>query len=373
MIFVNCLAGVKGIPAWARHMPADADAMSFVDVVFPAFLFIVGMSIPAALHARAQRGDNLPTLRLHIFARAGALIVLGVFMVNTEDGFNEARMPISIHLWALLVYLCAFLIWGQARRLSDRGLPIRRAIGTLGLLVLFAVFRGGDGNQAMTPQWWGILGLIGWAYLIVSLIYLTVSDRLPILLGLMLGCSLYFVANRSAAIAGVPGLATLFSQFDAASDSGMLLAGLITALLFHGKPQAPLATPRWRAIVALLIAMLALGTLLRPAYGISKIHATPSWCLYSSAICVAVYAVVYRWVDVRGWQGWRPALAAVAEQPLLTYLIPFVIEEGMGYARLDWPAVFGEGWVGVLWSAAYTAIVVALARGLVQRGVRMKL
>lgn len=27
-------------------MSADEDAMTFVDVVFPAFLFIVGMSVP---------------------------------------------------------------------------------------------------------------------------------------------------------------------------------------------------------------------------------------------------------------------------------------------------------------------------------------
>ena len=41
MIFVNELAGIHDIPEWMKHMPADADAMSFVDVVFPAFLFIV--------------------------------------------------------------------------------------------------------------------------------------------------------------------------------------------------------------------------------------------------------------------------------------------------------------------------------------------
>ena len=54
MVFVNQLAGVSGVPQWARHMKADADAMSFVDVVFPAFLFIVGMSIPFARTVRCS-------------------------------------------------------------------------------------------------------------------------------------------------------------------------------------------------------------------------------------------------------------------------------------------------------------------------------
>ena len=40
MVFVNELAGIRDIPQWMKHMPADADAMTFVDVVFPAFLLI---------------------------------------------------------------------------------------------------------------------------------------------------------------------------------------------------------------------------------------------------------------------------------------------------------------------------------------------
>ena len=66
MIFVNELAGKSDIPPWMKHMPADADAMSFVDVVFPAFLFIVGMSIPFAINSRLAKGDSFIKLQQHI-------------------------------------------------------------------------------------------------------------------------------------------------------------------------------------------------------------------------------------------------------------------------------------------------------------------
>ena len=47
MVFVNDVAGVHGIPAWMKHHhPDNASGMTFVDLVFPAFLFLVGMSIP---------------------------------------------------------------------------------------------------------------------------------------------------------------------------------------------------------------------------------------------------------------------------------------------------------------------------------------
>ncbi|MES2163397.1 MAG: DUF5009 domain-containing protein [Pseudomonadota bacterium] len=111
MIFVNTLAGVRGMPAWMEHAAADADTMTFPDVVFPAFLFIVGMSIPFAMAQRQAAGDTAVQRWRHVLARAAGLLVLGVFMVNAEDGYNEAAMGMSIHLWSLLSYGCAMLVW----------------------------------------------------------------------------------------------------------------------------------------------------------------------------------------------------------------------------------------------------------------------
>ena len=87
MIFVNSLAGVRGVPAWMEHMPGDQDGMTFVDVICPAFLFIVGMSIPFAQKSRSAAGFWLQ--QRHVLQRALGLIVMGVFMVNAEEGYNE--------------------------------------------------------------------------------------------------------------------------------------------------------------------------------------------------------------------------------------------------------------------------------------------
>src|SRR6266487_4658735 len=112
MIFVNELAGVRDIPQWMKHMPANADAMSFVDVVFPAFLFIVGMAIPFAINNRLMKGDSFIQLQQHILFRTLGLLVLGVFMVNAEGGnYNEALMGMPINLWALLFFAAVILVW----------------------------------------------------------------------------------------------------------------------------------------------------------------------------------------------------------------------------------------------------------------------
>ena len=58
MIFVNDLWSLKNIPAWLGHVEHGVDGIGLADTVFPAFLFIVGMSMPFALQARKQKGDT---------------------------------------------------------------------------------------------------------------------------------------------------------------------------------------------------------------------------------------------------------------------------------------------------------------------------
>ena len=54
MLFVNEVAGVAGAPAFLRHKGAADDGMTITDLVFPAFLFVVGMAIPFALGSRLR-------------------------------------------------------------------------------------------------------------------------------------------------------------------------------------------------------------------------------------------------------------------------------------------------------------------------------
>ena len=59
MIFVNTLEDVQGMPSWLYHTPENSDGLTFPDLVFPAFLFIVGMSIPFATAQRLAAGDTV--------------------------------------------------------------------------------------------------------------------------------------------------------------------------------------------------------------------------------------------------------------------------------------------------------------------------
>src|SRR5580698_8866344 len=84
MIFVNALADVRGLPWWTYHAHANEDVMTYVDMVFPFFLFIVGMSLPLSVAQRLKRNPSVPALWLHVLARVASLVGLGLILANAE-------------------------------------------------------------------------------------------------------------------------------------------------------------------------------------------------------------------------------------------------------------------------------------------------
>ena len=363
MIFVNTLAGARGMPAWMDHAPAGVDGMTFPDVVFPAFLFIVGMSIPFAMAQREAAGDTGWRLWRHVLARAAGMLVQGVFMENAEEGYNEQAMGMSIHAWSLMFYGCAIAVWAVYPLQYSSVARVARVLGALGLLALALTFRGGvDGAVRFAPQWWGILGLIGWAYLYASVAYRAGQGRLPPLLGLILGCVAYFCLARS-----VGDHALWTAQAENAVHTSIALCGTVTAMIFFRR-KAPFAP-------ALLLAMslAAIAFLLRPWFKISKIDATPSWALYSAAICVLLFAALYWLVDLRQWRGWTRLVQPAAASPLMTYLIPYIVYALMQYLHWSFPAMLGAGWPGLTWALGYAVLVMALAALLLRCRIRLQL
>ncbi len=144
MIFVNDLAGAPRAPVWLRHVGIDADAMHLPDLVFPAFLFIAGVSIPLAFSRALARGQTRRQLLEKILGRTLALLIMGVVMVNMEEHEPWAR-----GWWGVLAYGAMFLAFavvpgepGRARTLFRAG----RLAGVAALGVLMLAYRTADGH-----------------------------------------------------------------------------------------------------------------------------------------------------------------------------------------------------------------------------------
>ena len=369
MVFVNDLAGVANIPAWMKHVAADVDGMTFVDVVFPAFLFIVGMAIPFAVSKRMARGQTELEFWRHVLYRTLGLWILGIYMVNSAEMNSEASL-LPHTIWAPLLYISAVFIWN---RYPEHKATLGRALRIMGMLILVLLYfsyRKGPDEQltGMTPSWWGILGLIGWAYLYAMILYRLVVERLLLLILVFLLLFLLDLALWSESFQDQ--LHWLKGQSGNLAHTLITLAGIICALFLR---QNGIRHNAWSKMFYMVLfgLLLCLGAYLsRPLGGISKIGATPSWALYSAAICCFVFPLVYWLVDLKGIKNWANFLKPAGENPLLTYIIPPFIYGLLGFSF--WPDFLSSGFAGFVRSVLFSLLILTIAAWLTKKKIRLQ-
>ena len=67
MITVNDFWKVFNVPHFLEHYATMEDGMGLSDIVYPMFLFAMGMSIPFAIDNRRARGTSDLDILKHIF------------------------------------------------------------------------------------------------------------------------------------------------------------------------------------------------------------------------------------------------------------------------------------------------------------------
>jgi hypothetical protein len=163
---------------------AGVDGMGLADSVFPAFLFIVGLSMPFALEAGDKKAIRRTIITPCIDAGI-ALLIMGVFLVNGES-INGAATGMKRYFYNTLCCLSFIVIWNTDSKNADKNLSyISKAIGIIALLILAYYYRGGKmpNLETFKPHWWGILGLIGWAYLASGLVTVFAKNNFYVILG----------------------------------------------------------------------------------------------------------------------------------------------------------------------------------------------
>eukprot|EP01040_Poterioochromonas_malhamensis_P020156 gene20156-24003_t len=272
MIFVNDLSGVKQVPEWIDHVKANTDGMHFADTIFPLFLFIAGLSVPLAIGRRLDKGDSFASIAGYIALRSFALIVMGFFHVNLED-YNAELAILPMGVWELLMTLSFFLIWLDY---PDTMNKIKKYLligaGVMILTLLAFLYRGGTARspEGLSHSWWGILGIIGWAYLICSVLYFLFKGNLIALAGcLFVFVSINLISHTDYIDIRIPVVK------DGASTALMMFGTVISMLYIRIVNKHGYGT-LWVVFTVSGLFLILLGFAVRPyAEGISKIHSTP--------------------------------------------------------------------------------------------------
>ena len=365
MVFVNDFWTVLDVPHFLEHFATWEDGLGVSDVVYPLFLFAVGMSIPYAIDRRYEKGYSTESTLGHIFSRTLALLLMGTFICNQE----AREMEGCRWLWSLLMLVGFFLVWNQYK--ADFK-PARwlRAVGMVLLAGLAITFRTTDGDY-FEALWWGILGQIGWAYLFCAVAYLLCRQRQwPLILFWILLC----LVNLSIApmrdgehLLGHNFLADLSQALHLGNGhiGIMALGGVLTTLA-----ERKLKTGKAGIGLAAAAVLFVLGLASHQGWIISKNLGTLPWCLYVSALGVALYTLL-RVLERKGWTGWFKPLQPAGTATLTMYMVPYLFIVGWELLEPGIPEWL-SGWVGVGKCAVYTAAVLSVTWILTKLGIKLK-
>lgn len=373
MIFVNDLWSLKDIPQWLEHVAPGVDGIGLADVVFPAFLFIVGLSIPLALDHRRKKGDTEWQLVSHVLFRTLALLIMGLFLVNGET-FNESATGLPKYLWNPLCCFCFILIWNNYHKTLNANLVYgAKGIAIIALLVLAFIYRGGEeGNiQRFAPQWWGILGLIGWAYLASGLITVFAKNKFYIIFSAWTFFSVLSMFSNARLIP------ELFSFIPDAvlggTLTGLTMGGVLTTLIFqHFRNNGDNKTMTL-VLITLAVLLIVSSVIVRPYWGLAKLGATPAWLFLCSAFTILAFILIYCLADVKRKANWFSAIKPAGTDTLLCYLIPYFVYAAIPKLGIHLPEVVLVGGIGLLKSFLFALLCVAITGGLNRIGVRLKL
>jgi len=278
MLLVNNIALDTQTPGQPTHAPFGG-GVRLADLVFPWFLFCVGVAIPFS--ARSFRKKGLPTWRydLRIVTRALVLVLLGCLISSSVS---------------------------------------KRPVFEL-----------------------GVLHLIGMAYLVVALLYdLALSRRLLVAGGSL---AAYWAAIKFIPIPGVGRGAfeeshnliqhlndTYLTQVSlqglpsVVPAAALVLIGTVLGDLLLREETRSANKTAWLLVGGL--GMAGVGMLWKLDMGFSKALWTPSYVLLSAGLGSVLLGLLYLTIDVNRWRAWAYPLLVFGANAITAYVAPILLK-----------------------------------------------
>ena len=376
MLWVNDFWTLNSIPKWLKHAVSGEDYLGFSDLIFPWFLFAIGLSIPFAFESRLLKGENNFTIGKNILLRTIALLVMGLFHMNMEM-YNHQSSYISKPIFVIISTFAFFMIWNDHSRLKGKNDFFYKLLPFLGvtvLIIMFFIYRGQDydGNAiGFRIHWWGILGLIGWVYSITA--------------------GTYFVFKKSIFALSIAFFISMILNFMDSSDISYAIfswqkanwipgSGGLQALSFGGIITS-LCLIRYKNDIRILYGFLSfagllsllLGLFLRKYFIISKIAGTPSWILISMSTAIFLFIFLHWVVDLKKQLSWYEPISIAGTATLTCYLIPYFYYSVRTLTGFQLPMFLTTGIIGLFKSILYSFLIIIFARIASKSFIRLKI
>jgi predicted acyltransferase len=284
---------------------AEWNGWTPTDLVFPFFLFIVGVAIPLGLGKRIERGDPFRKLFLKILYRTVIIFALGEFLAGFPY-FHLATMRIPGVLQRIAVcYFFASLIYLKTR-------PRTQIIIGVALLVAYCLlmkyvpvpgFGSGDLSKEGSLASWIDRGIFGPHIWKQGVVY-----------------------DPEGLLSTMGALATT-------------LLGVLTGNRLRCETRTPI-----EKVVHMFIAgacCVMIGWAWNPWFPINKSLWTSSYVFFTGGLALQLFALCYWLIDIKGYRAWAKPFVVFGVNAIVLFAGTGVMARLMGLIKV--PTADGKG------------------------------
>lgn len=347
MIMVNNNGGPG---AWGEMKHASWNGFTATDLVFPTFLFVVGVSIVFAFEARLARGAAPAQLTHHTVVRALILFAFGV-IVNNFPRFHLVHMRFYGVLQRIAIcYLVVGLFYLWDRRISTKIAVLAGCLIGYWILVRWVPVPGAGVPGRDIPFLDRNLNIVAWL------------DRHLMPFHLYEDSPLHNARDPEGLLSTIPAI-------------GTTLIGLLTGIWLRAQRSLRSKTA---GLVAACVGCLVAGYTWSIWFPLNKKMWTSSYVLVAAGWSLAIFALFFYVMEQKNWcrKGWSRTFVwpwlifgsnAIAAY-MFSELLPGVLLnihfqwDGLRMNPIGWShlAVFSHipnpAWSAFAYSATYTFI-----------------
>jgi len=334
---------------------AKWNGCTLADLVFPFFIFVVGIAVPLAMPIKQDKPENI----LKIITRSLRIICLGFFLYF----FNSIYFLGLDGFPLLLVRLAITFIVGYAL-IGDFKLKTKTILA-ITLFVIFLTLAYGGHENFKDVRLPGVLQRIGIVYFFVSIIYLKTTVKTQIILSssILLG---YWAIMTLVPVPGIghsnlEPITNLASWLDSIllkdhmyiatktwDPEGILstiptiangIIGLLIGQLLL-KPLPKLEIAKKMGIISIIL--IISGLLWSVFFPINKALWTSSYVLFTAGIALLLLTLIYYIVDVLEHKKWTKFLLSWGVNPMIVFFVSGILPRALALIKVQNPGNISE-------------------------------
>ncbi len=278
---------------WSHVYPALAhvewNGWTPTDLVFPFFLFIIGVAMPFSFSKRLAKGESRGKLLKHVFARSLMLISLGMLLSGIPNFDFSHRLILNVLQRIGLIYLMAGTIFLFTDVVSQAVVAVSCVV--IYWILMLAVPVPGYGAGVLAPvgnMWWYVdkVLLQGWHQ------HLLVVGQ-------------YRLHHAEGILSLIPSISTV------------LLGSLTGHYLRSGRSGIEKAA----GMLVFGNFGILIGSVMAIWFPINKLLWSSSYVVFTAGVALEVLGVCYWLVDVRGFKKWTQPFLVFGSNAITSFFL----------------------------------------------------